>query len=361
MIGNIQLLRALAAYAVVVCHTAAGLATCCDVRTNAAWTCAGVDVFFVISGFIMIYATRSSWRTPTAYLRDRLIRIAPTYWVGTMGMVALLWLGFHPAGLRRLDVGDVLASMLFWPNVRADGQFEPVLSPGWTLNYEMFFYLLFALTLGFRSHLKSLAVLSTIFVGLSVIGWSFSSNDIYFVHFTNSIMLEFVAGMGLGLLYLKGELSPLWRSLPLGIVLVVAGTAAIPLAAYLGFDSDSELGRPTRCFAFGVPALAIVAGALILDRARVRANAAWMQRQGAASYAVYVFHMFVVQPALKLTLRFNPIPGVLGTIIDILFVVVCAGAVGTAVHVWLELPTTQWLKQLGRTPRGALGAPLAEK
>ena len=114
---------------------------------------AGVDVFFVISGFIMWMVTAEPVG-PAQFLWHRVVRIVPLYWIATLIMAA------H----RSSSVSDTVNSLLFWPYRDANDELWPVLVQGWTLNFEMFFYLLFAaaLIIPRRFQLLSLtAVLST--------------------------------------------------------------------------------------------------------------------------------------------------------------------------------------------------------
>ena len=159
---GIQYLRAVAALAVVVFHAAerSGL--------NFVVGAAGVDIFFVISGFVMwtLAATRpvSTW----AFYRDRLLRIAPLYWIVTLVMAVGALAGLFPR--IRLTADHVIASLAFVPHRSpSNGEIWPLLTQGWTLNLEMFFYLIFGLIL-FLPRERRLAMLTTTFVGLVLAG-----------------------------------------------------------------------------------------------------------------------------------------------------------------------------------------------
>ena len=121
-------------------------------RSDAFPWLAGVDIFFVISGFIMVYAS-SRWfgsaQSPRVFLAHRIARIVPLYWATTMLYLAVVL--FAPALLNSeyLAPGFVISSFLFIPAARPDGLVQPLYSLGWTLNYEMFFYALFAIAIAF--------------------------------------------------------------------------------------------------------------------------------------------------------------------------------------------------------------------
>ncbi|PZN94338.1 MAG: acyltransferase, partial [Hyphomicrobiales bacterium] len=151
-----QVLRAIAAFMVAVHHIQADAAVVAPQgglspvwRDILPWM-AGVDIFFVISGFIMVHASGELFGRPGAtrlFLERRIARIVPLYWAAT---TLFLLIGYVvPAALNSgaPDLGQIMASYLFWPAVSTQGLVQPVYSLGWTLNYEMLFYVLFAAAL----------------------------------------------------------------------------------------------------------------------------------------------------------------------------------------------------------------------
>ena len=144
----------MAAFAVVAMHTG---------WTRSSLGAAGVDVFFVISGFIMVYVSRRE-TTPAGFLRARVARVVPLYWLVTMVTMALR----HDAGPARL-----LCSLAFWPHAGFDGRDDPVIIQGWTLNYEAFFYGLFSVILFIPARVDAtlrLASLTACLSGLVLMG-----------------------------------------------------------------------------------------------------------------------------------------------------------------------------------------------
>ena len=155
---GIQALRGFAAALVVVLH-ATGQPFGMEASKPWVWMRghAGVDIFFVISGFVMaISATGQGRPTAGEFLRRRILRIVPLYWIFTLVMLAkILAVKVHP-GLGRdvvhlqTPIGYVLASLFFIPYRNSQGDIAPVLAVGWTLSFEMLFYLLFALALKWK-------------------------------------------------------------------------------------------------------------------------------------------------------------------------------------------------------------------
>ena len=140
-LNNIQVLRAFAAVAVVVFHTGFAFPF---MRPFGSF---GVDVFFVISGYIMarILDPQSS-SSSDFFFRRRIIRIVPPYWFFTILLYLIAFRIPQLMGSTRASSIDLLKSLFFIPFTKGSGLIQPLLFIGWSLNYEMFFYL--ALTIG---------------------------------------------------------------------------------------------------------------------------------------------------------------------------------------------------------------------
>ncbi len=170
---------------------------------------AGVDIFFVISGFIMAHASAQlfgrpgSWRP---FMIRRIARIAPLYWLLTSVMI-VLFAAIGSRMWRESSWGAIAASYLFLPASNPEGQAFPMLVTGWTLNYEMAFYVVFALFIGFgRSVALSLTVATILAVAMSGLVFAPTATALRF--WTDPIILEFAAGIGL----FASSSAPVWRS-----------------------------------------------------------------------------------------------------------------------------------------------------
>jgi exopolysaccharide production protein ExoZ len=156
---SIQYLRFIAAFGVILFHA------CGPTRHPFAFGARGVDLFFVVSGFVMWQVTAAKPHTPGSFLDRRIRRIVPLYWTSIVLVVCLVHLfGVRPLGATD-EIVPVIKSMLFVPYFNANGSMGPVVSPGWTLNYEMFFYVIFAVSLLFSAGFRFL-FLAAIFLGL---------------------------------------------------------------------------------------------------------------------------------------------------------------------------------------------------
>ncbi len=320
---GIQYLRALAALGVVVFHAAE--------RTGGHFAigAAGVDVFFVISGFIMWVIAAERPVTPLRFLAERARRIVPVYWIVTGVMVAGALAGLFPN--LRLTWDYVLASLLFVPaRSPGEGQIWPVLVQGWTLNYEMFFYLVFALTLLVAPRAR-LAALAAIFLPLAAAGFFIHSRNPLWLTYTNPIILEFLLGALIGKFWLEGRVPGPWTGLGL-IVLALAGFAFVGVT-YFGFGP----------FVFGPLATALVVGTLALERSGVVGHKRLLAYLGDASYSIYLWHTLAISVAVKvagwLVLPFAP---------AFVIAVLAGMAIGVVMHQLLEAPILAAFKAGGR-------------
>lgn len=377
-LNNIQALRALAAYMVVVFHLTEFvnqvLPDALDWRAGQA----GVDVFFVISGFIMVFTTRRGDTSPADFLRRRVIRVVPLYWLVTGILVLCLIGGFAPFGLHDWAPGDVFRSLLFLPLVRVDGVAGPPLGVGWTLNYEMFFYVLFALTLALRRQLAPALGIS-LAIGLLVAGAVLlPPHTLAGSFYSSPIMLEFVAGALLGHWWsgrpprtaCAGPQSTALRAggiaaLALGAAGILAGDRWLldrpyAIAPHLqGLPMADLYTDPWRALAYGLPATAIVAGALMLERGGWAVRNRLCLAQGDASYAVYLVHLFVLQLGFKLAMLLLPAT-VAGVTAAAAAVVIASGVLGWLLHATFELPVKRLLESLFSRRRAAAPVPLPE-
>ena len=199
----LQALRAIAAWLVVADHALLDI-TQNGVRnpfTHVAWMMGtiGVYVFFVISGFIMVHICWDHFGRRGAaadFLRRRITRIVPLYWLATLAAFA-----FHKVSATHgayADWSELLRSLFFIPYLDEDGSWAPVLAQGWTLNYEMFFYVIFAAAIGFRRQI-AVPVIGTA-LGISTIVGSFLAKGVL-AYLTSPIVLWFVLGIVLAVFW----------------------------------------------------------------------------------------------------------------------------------------------------------------
>ena len=199
-INNVQALRGFAALLVVFGHTEFALPGMRPFGTF------GVDIFFCISGFIMAMIVD---RNPEKFLLRRLIRILPLYWTATLGVWLLAvvkpqWMMHTTPNWR-----DLLLSLLFIPFYKGGGvDPRPVLFVGWTLNFEMYFYVVLAVCLRLtRRHATAYAALA---VFLLMLACRFSGLQSAWARvYGDLLVLEFALGIGGG--HARGGQRGDWR------------------------------------------------------------------------------------------------------------------------------------------------------
>jgi peptidoglycan/LPS O-acetylase OafA/YrhL len=342
-LASLQVLRAIPALAVVVLH-ASGKSMSYgwdshSLHSISKYGNAGVDIFFVISGFIMVVILRDAPRgliTARSFFIARLNRIVPLYWLLTTAWIALLILFPSAFGLSRFNLWHTLASLFFIPSANPMGVIAPDLDVGWTLNYEMWFYVLFtALVCITRHRIVAIFGLITLVSTLGFLHKSLGSHGFNAIYqtYTNSIIMEFAFGCVLGGLYI--------RKMEIHTVAAVA-CAAVTVLFFASplFAIATDSGQ-NRFLVYGLPALSVVALAVSLEH-RVPWNR-FLQHLGDASYSLYLTHAFSVPATVKLLQlvdRTHRLPGIL----------VCIAAIG--VSVFVALMAHRYLeKPLGRLVR----------
>jgi exopolysaccharide production protein ExoZ len=318
---GVQYLRAFAALAVVLFHAAE--------RSDSHFQigAAGVDIFFVISGFIMWTISERRPVTPVRFLLDRLQRIAPTYWIVTAIMIVGAVVGLFPN--MKLTAGHIFGSMIFIP-VRSpsNGMFWPVLVQGWTLNYEMFFYVIFGAAL-FLSRRIRLFSIASVFAAFVIAGVIFSPQSPLLLTYTRPIILEFVAGILLAELWLSGRIPKASFGLAL-IIVALSGFAAIQI---LRFEFNELTCGPL--------AVALVLGTVSLERSGKLPDIPLLTYLGNSSYSIYLWHTLAISVVLKLMAR-TELPSDVAT-----FICLVSGVLlGICAYELVEKPLRSLLKGL---------------
>ncbi|UHC17417.1 acyltransferase [Methylobacterium currus] len=341
----IQALRALAALMVAAGHAqfeAAGVAARAGLAfAPASWLPwpAGVDVFFVISGFIIAHAAvplqgRADART--VFLAHRIARVVPLYWLATTLYLALAWLRPGLLGASAEGPATLAASYLFWPMARGDGAVQPLYSLGWTLNYEMAFYVLFALALPLGRRLSAAGVLALL-AGLVLAGQGMGRVagplPVPLAFWSDPIVLEFACGVALALARQEGLRLPG----PARLALAIAGLVLLSLAG--------EAPALPRCLAWGGPAALLVAAAALGPSGAVGPPLRPAVMLGDASYALYLAHPFVVRGA-RVVAEATGLAAPLGPGPLAILMLILAGVAALVLHRIVERPLTRAARAL---------------
>jgi exopolysaccharide production protein ExoZ len=295
----IQYLRGIAAIMVVLDHLSASTERELKFGVIPRWGGFGVAIFFVISGFIMWHTTVTSDISVIEFWRRRIVRIVPLYWLVLCALVVVAVSAPQLLNSTLITPEDTLKSFFFIPHfhmVQKD-LIAPILIPGWSLNYEMFFYCIFGLSLLVKAPVIRLILLGVTLVTLVVLGVVLSPSGAITATYTDPKLLAFLGGVLLATLYRPNKVS----SLPLGLILLTAGLALVvlPTSNYL-----YGVGR-----FLGLSPTFLVAGALAFETSARRAPNLAFQVVGDASYSIYVSHLFFLRIA-ELAWRHVALPGV---------------------------------------------------
>ena len=343
-LASVQVLRAISAIAITILHVAqsAGVFVGRPGEAPYPWLKflpwdASVDIFFVISGFVMVYASSRLFARPGAvrlFAGRRLARIVPLYWAATT-LVLLVALA-SPAMLSEPlggGVAYILASYFFIPWQRPDGFIQPIFRLGWTLNYELLFYTTFALFVGLRRG-RAVAGVSAVMIALAGAGLALRPDNPQLRFWTDPIILEFAAGM----LVAQLLLADVRLRSSACIALAVLGVAMLFV--------EGRADGPWRLLTYGVPATLFLAAGT-LGRPGGRPPSRTMRLGillGDASYAIYLVHPFPMRAFAVLWARLHW-TGMSGILCYIAATVLFACAVAVFVHLRIEMPLTRWVRR----------------
>ncbi|MBI3776251.1 MAG: acyltransferase [Gammaproteobacteria bacterium] len=343
-IEGVQYLRGVAALMVVFFHSRSYF------TDLAVWTgvgARGVDIFFVISGFIMAHSTRhidhasSIARESLAFLTKRIIRVVPLYWVALLWTSGPYWIDWLPAATspldiyqnHRLELTSLIKDFFFIPHVSLDpdedGEAYPIVIQGWTLNYEMFFYALFALSMFFRKY--RLIAASLVLITLVLSGRMYRFSDVPTLFYTSKILIEFVFGMMVFHVYTKTQHVAFDRK-----TLLVLGVIGFVLLNSGSVVNDKFVLAP---------AAAIIT--LVFIHAFRDAHFRSLKILGDASYSIYLFHPAVFE-FVRWFIRYIGLAkeGYLNIVTIVIMQVVPAVIIGIVIYYVIEKPMLNALRTL---------------
>jgi exopolysaccharide production protein ExoZ len=320
-ISGIQIARGVAALAVVGCHA----------LPNFAVGGAGVDLFFVISGFVMVHSSERLFGRDGAvqeFLWRRIIRIVPLYWTTTTILLAYILVHYRGLAAANLSIEAVAASYFFIPYPQLNGVI-PVHSVGWTLNFEMFFYVCFAASLSFDKRLS----VPLLLVGLCVFVVCGPLAPFPLSYLASPLVLEFAFGAAIALVAKSHARIPSFLS---AAIILLSGAALL---------CSSYWPHVPRIAAWGLPSAAIIAAiALANSQANAGKTLRPMLLLGDASYALYLTHPLVISIPKHLA-AVSPLeksaPYLYGASLS-----AAAVAVAIIVHLACEKPATRFLRKL---------------
>jgi exopolysaccharide production protein ExoZ len=325
---SIQYLRAFAALAIVFHHAREqfpGFEATFPTDIGSA----GVDVFFVISGFIMVLITDLGDRNVPKFIWNRIIRIVPLYWF--YSMIAILLYTVAPGLFRGngLTFQHVILSLFFIPHPNPGdlSSLSPLIKVGWTLNYEMFFYLVFAIAM-MANYARRVLITFLVFAILVAVNASqLITLPAELKFYCDDIVLEFSAGMLLCHVYKMGKLQPA----------ILAKISLLALGIYILIVNLSPEILTIRSIKFGIPAVLIVAGLLSIEKYLTELKLPLLL--GNASYSIYLSHIMAIALLRYIYPRLGLITeGLVSTTFFVLVALMLGSLFGIVSHLSIEKP-----------------------
>lgn len=261
---------------------------------------AGVDLFFVISGAVMVYSSYDHLGDPRAsipFLKRRIARIYPLYWVCTAGVLTLVMLLPEAATRSKLAWPAVTKSWFLWPQAEF-----PIVGVGWTLTFEMYFYLVFAMLIPLPRQ-WFLWILVAWGVATFPLFWHFDRPEfrdtadgfLSLPLVASPLALEFIAGCFIGWQARRGSTLAGSFAAMAGVVMFVI------VGGYLGmrFPEEARYGL-LRVAIFGAASALVVYGGIACERDGILSVPRLLKQCGDASYSLYLTHMYVLWGVAKL-------------------------------------------------------------
>ena len=327
---SIQYLRAFAAFIVVYYHIFSN-------RVAEDWSggrnigLSGVDIFFVISGFIMWTSTNHRGGL-VKFLKRRIYRVYPMWWIAlTLWIVIRLIL---PDRLQNKDitVETLICSYLLVPHFHHVfvGQVWPILVPGWTLQIEIFFYGIFSATLLIADRTTRLTTVVVALCVFAILGSMFPAGSALLQIYTSPLLLEFAAGAILAAIMLNLQRAPFG----VGVIVVMIGLVLLVFNYRLIVEEGVR-----RVLVLGIPAILIVAGSLAIEPVLARRPSRILLLFGDASYSLYLTHSVAISAAAVIWERLHmPMGRSVGAIGFIPFALVASLVFAVIVYRFVEVP-----------------------
>jgi exopolysaccharide production protein ExoZ len=291
-IRNLQGLRLYAAIPVVLYHTKFNLP---GIRPIGIF---GVHLFFLLSGYIMASICDGD---STAFAKRRLIRIVPLYWTLTLMLYLVAWKFPHLMNATRALPSELVKSLLFVPFAKSNGLYQPILFVGWTVNCEMFFYMM--LSLAVLIHRRRAALVGAAIM-LSVMGFCsiLSSESAIAKFYSNSVLLECLLGL---LSYYCVRYATQWLTPAMKPALLTAalGTMVL-LPAIEEWQMFYHLPAVVR---YGPLCFVLICSVCLLASLGADIKPGAIVLLGDASYVMYLTHPYVIQFLDRVIGRFIPI------------------------------------------------------
>lgn len=301
---------------------------------------AGVDLFFVLSGFIIFYIHQKDFGNITKlklYIVKRFVRVFPIYWVINLFIIPLYFFFPKFGGGYETQFNSIVSSLILLPQ-----DHFPIISVAWTLTHELRFYFIFGLIIlfGFR---KSLPIIIFLMIGTLInsyqhlIGTNYVESPLLnsiFSHYN----LEFILGCIVAYIVTRHSLIYKQLLLILGIIIYIG-------AAFLYESWGIGQGSVYRIIAYGIPSAIIILALASYDLYRPKKIPDFMRFLGDASYSIYLTHYILISIIIRFFVYLN-LEKFLNLFLTIILATVLTIFIGCLIHIFLEKPLLSYSRKV---------------
>jgi peptidoglycan/LPS O-acetylase OafA/YrhL len=316
---NIQILRAIACINVIIAHSIY-FAISNNFNSSFAlffkdWGTNGVDIFFVISGFIIYYIHKKNNRSGFDFILQRMKRIIPLYWF--YSLVLFIFFNLFPILFNKYstDFNHLFLSLFFLSDIFFNKL--PVYHLGWTLEIEFFYYLIFGLFIILIGNKKYFLFFIMLFIILS--SWKI-----------NSIFIEFLFGVLIGTIFFSNNKKLKYIMSKFSYAILLTGIISLFLSLFISLNYN-------RIVLYGIPSFFIVLAAVFLKQNSNKI----LIFLGNASYSIYLTHFLILGIFFKLA-KFL-IPNFDPTILFLFSIIICL-LIGSALYLIIEKKIIKYLR-----------------
>lgn len=335
---SIQLLRALASLLVLLAHLQIKEKQYGDasalVWQNFRIGSIGVDIFFVLSGFIIFHVagrSPSSWAAGWTFMKHRIIRVAPLYWA--LSLLALIVFLAHPELVNKTSSKPTALweSFLFFPTDK-----KLLIQNGWTLSYEFLFYLTFFTSILLLPAAKRVYLMMSAALLAVAYGLIFQPTSTIARFITDDLLLEFAFGVLIGALY-GSVITRRFFNFTLGMIVFLLSAATV---AWLAFFPPTSAAL--RGINFGIPSALLVFSALSLEKELSALRG--FKILGDSSYSLYLLHVLSLPAAGMLWTKLR-LSGAASNIGLLVFLFLTSVGASIILYKYFELPLTNYLRR----------------
>lgn len=326
-INILQGLRTYAALPVVLFHTGFTLQGVNKIGVF------GVHMFFLLSGYIMAHICATDRH---AFMRRRLIRIIPSYWTLTLVLYAIAAKFPHLMNATQAVPVELFKSLFFVPFQKSNGLYQPILFVGWTVNYEMYFYMALGLALLIAPR-RPMVLTSVLLLGIAGFCSFFAASNAIARFYSDPVILEFIFGL---LAYYCVTAIPeaartrgryLWATIVLASLILLPVIEAFNLLPSLPF-----------VVRFGPLSFLLITASCLLAMAGSDLRAGLIVLIGDASYTLYLTHPYTVMAIDRIVARRLPWLHV-ATPLGCAVAMTVAVASSIAIYLYIEKPMLRYL------------------